>query len=142
VSALSQQVEFEEDEIVFRAGERHTYFGLLVCGSVSVELRTEFYGMNIETLTAGEAFGWSSLLEQHHTVFQVRARENATAVYIDSIGLYDLCQKDPRLAAEIYGRLVKLMAKRVRSTELRLSEFCGSGRCNVPPVASADDTTC
>jgi len=129
VAALSHEVEFDEDEIVFRAGERHSYFGLLVCGSVCVELRTEFYGMTIETLAAGEAFGWSSLLEQHHTVFQVRAREASSAIYVDSLGLLELCAKDHRVAAEIYSRLVRVMAKRVRSTEVRLAEFCGSARC-------------
>jgi CRP-like cAMP-binding protein len=136
LSSISHEVDFDEDEIVFRAGERHSYFGLLVCGSVCVELRTEFYGMTIENLSAGEAFGWSSLLDEHHTVFQVRAREPASAIYLDGPGLRELCANDPKLGAEMYRRLAEMMAKRIRSTELRLAEFCGPARCD--PTKSAE----
>jgi len=139
LAALSHEVRFDEDEIVFRAGERSAYFGLLVCGSVCVELRTDFYGMTIENLSAGEAFGWSSLLAAHHTVFQVRAREPSTALYLDGPGLNDACLKDARLAAEMYRRLAEVMAKRVRATEVRLAEFCGSARCTDTTPAKTDD---
>jgi len=130
LASVSHFVDFEEDEIVFRAGEQHAYFGLLVCGSVCVELRSNFYGMTIETLSAGAAFGWSSLLDEHHTVFQVRARELSSAIYLDGEKLRDLCEKDPKLAAEMYRRLAAVMGKRIRSTELRLSEFCGPSGCD------------
>ncbi len=130
LASLAREVEFEEDEIVFRAGERSTNFCLLYCGSAAVEIRTPYYGLCVQTLGPGEAFGWSSLLGEHHTVFQVRAREPSNAIFIDGQKLADACNKDPKLGLEIFRRLAQVVARRVRATEDRLAEFCGSAKNN------------
>ncbi len=126
LAAMATHVEFDEDEIIFRAGEQSKHFCLLLCGSVSVEIRTPYYSMSVQTLGPGDAFGWSSLAEEHHTVFQVRAREASNALFLDGEKLTVACQSDPKLGAEVYRRLVQVMAKRVRAIETRLAEFCGS----------------
>jgi len=133
LAALSRLVSFEEDEIVFRAGERSRYFCLLLCGSACVELRTPYYAVSIQTLGPGDAFGWSSLLDEHHTVFQVRARETSSALLLDGKKLSEVCEKDSKLAAEVYRRLAQIVAKRVKATELRLAEFCGSANKAAQP---------
>lgn len=125
LASMSRQVALEEDEIVFRAGERSGSFCLLLAGSACVEIRTPYYAICVQTLGPGDAFGWSSLLDEHHTVFQVRAREDSTALYIDGQELTEACRKDPKLGCEIFGRLSRVLAKRVKATELRLAEFCG-----------------
>ena len=129
---LARLVSFEEDEIVFRAGERSMYFCLLLAGSACVELRTPCYSITIQTLGPGDAFGWSSLLEEHHLVFQVRAREPSSALFLDGAQLTAACRKDPRLAAIVYYRLAQVVAKRVKATEVRLTEFCGSANPTAP----------
>jgi CRP-like cAMP-binding protein len=130
LASLAHEVSFGEDEIVFRAGERSVNFLLLTQGSVCVEVSTPVYGMTIQILTAGDAFGWSALMDQHHTVFQVRAREPSTALCLDGHRLIEACQKDDRLAAEIFHRVAEVLARRVSATEIRLAEFCGSARPN------------
>ncbi len=126
LSSFARYVEFEEDEIVFRSGEQSMNFCLLLCGSACVEIRSPYYAICVQTLIPGDAFGWSSLLDEHHTVFQVRAREPSSAVFLDGKKLSEACNKDARLGAEIYRRLAQVVAKRVKATELRLAEFCGS----------------
>lgn len=126
LAALARKVEFKQDETVFNAGERSMHFCLLLTGSVCVELSAPVFSVHIQTLDAGEAFGWSSLLSLHHTVFQVRAREASTAICLDGIKLAKACEKDAKLASEMYRRVAEVVAKRVRATELRLAEFCGS----------------
>jgi CRP/FNR family transcriptional regulator, cyclic AMP receptor protein len=128
LSTLARQVEFDEDEIVFRSGEKSMHFCLLQCGSAAVEIRTPYYGLCVETLGPGDAFGWSSLLDEHHTVFQVRAREPITAIFLDGRKLTEACRKDPKLGSEVFYRLARIVAKRVRATEDRLAEFCGSSK--------------
>ena len=98
---LARLVSFEEDEIVFRAGERAMYFCLLLRGSACVEIRTSCYSISIQTLGPGDAFGWSSLLEEHHLVFQVRARESSSALFLDGELLTAACQEDSTLAAAV-----------------------------------------
>mgnify|MGYP005852993763 CR=1 FL=1 len=126
LASLAREVSFEEDEIVFRAGENSTHFCLLLSGSACVEIRKQYYGICVQTLGPGEAFGWSSLLDEHHTVFQVRARERCDAIFLDGQKLAEACQKDPKLGVDVFRRLARIVAKRVKATELRLAEFCGS----------------
>lgn len=130
LASFASQVEFEEDEIVFRSGEKSMNFCLLLCGSAAVEIRTAYYGLCVETLGPGDAFGWSSLLDDHHTVFEVRAREPSTAIFLDGAKLTEACRKDPKLGSEVFYRLARIVAKRVRATEDRLAEFCGSSKNN------------
>ena len=140
--ALAEEVRFREDQIIFRAGERSPYLYLLISGSVCLEIRTPVYSVCVQALGPGEAFGWSSLLDQHYTVFQVRARESAVALRLDAEQLSAACRHDPALGAEMFRRLAELLGRRLRATESRLGEFCGisgpakSGR---PPECSSSD---
>jgi len=129
LASIARHVEFDEDEIVFQAGERSMNFCLLLCGNACVEIRTDYYAICVQNLVPGDAFGWSSLVEgEHHTVFQVRAREASSALFIDGEKLREACFKDPKLGFEIYRRLATVVARRVRASELRLAEFCGSSK--------------
>ena len=138
LASMAREVSFEGDEIVFRAGQRSMYFCLLLRGSACVEIRTPYYGLSIQTLVPGDAFGWSSLLDEHHIVFQVRAREPSSALFLDGEKLLAACEKDAKLAAEIYRRVAEVVAKRVKATEMKLAEFCGSaGRTRDPAAANS-----
>jgi len=121
---LARRVSLEPDVIVFRSGEESKDFYLVVSGSLSVELSTPVYAVNIQTLEAGDAFGWSALLRDS-THFQVRARERSVVICLDGGRLVEACRQDPLLGAEIYRRLAGVVATRLRATELRLLEFCG-----------------
>ena len=140
LASMASHVEFEEDEIVFRAGEHSRNFCLLLCGSACVEIRSPYYAVCVETLAPGDAFGWSSLLEEHHTLFQVRAREVSSALFLDGQKLTEACQRDPKLGAEIYRRLAVVVARRVKATEVRLAEFCGSALEKPAAVKSSEPT--
>jgi CRP-like cAMP-binding protein len=70
-------------------------------------------------------FGWSALLDDQDTLFQVRARERTTALKLDGARLAALCKKDTALGAEILRRTLRVVAGRVKATELRFAEMCG-----------------
>jgi CRP/FNR family transcriptional regulator, cyclic AMP receptor protein len=90
-----------------------------------VEVRTRVCTVCIQALGPGEAFGWSSLLDQHDTLFQVRARERSSALRLDGASLAATCREDAEFAAELLRRTLKLVAGRVQATEARLGELCG-----------------
>src|SRR5258708_36762899 len=77
---LAQRVEFKEDQLILLNEQRSTNFYLLVSGSVSVEARAAVYNISIQVLGPGDVFGWSSFLNRHDTLFQVRAREASTGL--------------------------------------------------------------
>jgi CRP-like cAMP-binding protein len=125
LAGISHEVAFAEDEVVLVDGERSTSFFLLLTGSVVVELRTPQYVVTVQALSPGEVFGWSALLEDQDTLFQVRAREATTALQIDGAELKAYCMKDPALGAAFFHRILRVVAGRVKATEVRFAEMCG-----------------
>lgn len=125
LASLASEVTFEENELVLVDGERSRCFFLVMTGSVSVELRTPRYAVSVQALGPGEAFGWSALLNDHETLFQVRARERTTALRMDGGALKTACHQDTLLGTEILQRALGVVAQRVRATEIRFAEMCG-----------------
>jgi len=125
LESLASPVTFEENDVIVVDGARSRSFYLLQSGSVAVELRTPGYSVCVQALVAGQVFGWSALLDDHETLFQVRARERTTALRIDGSALQTACHADPQLGAAILERLLRVVAGRVRHTELRFAEMCG-----------------
>ena len=76
LAGIATRVSFEENEVVLVDGARSTSFFLLLSGSVVVELRGGQYVMAVQALGPGDVFGWSALLDDQDTLFQVRAREH------------------------------------------------------------------
>ena len=125
LAKLATGVTFEEDQVILLDGQRSTYFYLVVSGSVAVELRAARYVVSVQSLAKGTVFGWSALLDHQDTLFQVRARERTTALQIDGAALKSRCFDDTRLGAEIFHRILHIVAGRVKATELRFAEMCG-----------------
>jgi CRP-like cAMP-binding protein len=126
LASLARRVEFDEDQLILLNGERSTYFYLLLSGSVTVEAHTAVYNISIQVLGPGDAFGWSSFLNHHDTLFQVRAREASSGFCFEGSRLSAACGENPAFGLELYSRVLELVASRVKATESRLAEFCGS----------------
>ena len=122
---LASPITFEESDLILVDGERSTWFFLLLSGSVAVELRTPSYAVCVQALQAGQVFGWSALLNDQDTLFQVRARERTTALRINGAALQLACRADPQLGTAILERILRVVAGRVRSTEQHFAEMCG-----------------
>lgn len=125
LAALATEVDFDDNEMILEDGQRSQAFFLVTEGSVVVELRTPRFVVCVEAVAVDQAFGWSALLDQHDTAFQVRAREHTAALRLDGPALRALCHRDPALGVEILHRVLSLVAGRVRSTEIRFAEMCG-----------------
>lgn len=125
LSELATEATFAPDDLILVDGQRSTFFYLLVSGSVAVELRTGRFAVCVEALGPGQVFGWSALLDHQDTLFQVRAREATTALRINGAELQDRCRSDRDLGAEILERTLRVVAGRVKATEIRFAEMCG-----------------
>lgn len=125
LASLAREVAFEENELILLAGQQSEHFYLLLSGSVCIEAGTRICTVCVQAIGPGEAFGWSSLLDHHDTLFQVRSREHSTALCLDGVSLSAVFQEDPSLAAEMLRRALALVAGRVQATEARLGELCG-----------------
>ena len=125
LAALAKEVTFEENELILEDGQRSTSFYLVTGGSVAVELRTPRFAVCVQALGPGKVFGWSALLDHQDTLFQVRARERTTALRLDGAALKSQCLADTLLGTEILHRTLRVVAGRVKATEVRFAEMCG-----------------
>ena len=125
LATLASSVTFAEDELVLVDGQICRNLYLVLEGSVSVELHTQRFTVAVQALGPGQAFGWSSLLDDQDTLFQVRSRERTTALRLDGPSLKQACQTDTGLGYEILHRALQLVAGRVQATEERFAEMCG-----------------
>ena len=125
LAKISAPVTFHENQLILVDGERSRSFYLLRSGSVVVELRTPHCVIAVQALGPGKVFGWSSLLDDQDTLFQVRAREITTALQLDGASLKAECMNNTALGAEFFHRILSVVAGRVKATELRFAEMCG-----------------
>jgi CRP-like cAMP-binding protein len=139
LAGFAQEAVFAQDQLILLAGERSRLFYLVLSGSVCVEVGASFYTLCIQALGPGEAFGWSSLLNHHDTLFQVRAREESTVICLDGGRLSAACQQDPEFGLEVFRRVLELVAGRVKATESRLGEFCGAAATDCSGRSVAGD---
>lgn len=128
LAAIARELRFEPDQVVFRAQDTVYQFCLITSGRFCVELGTPVFAILIQTLGPDEVFGWSALLDHRYSFFQVRALERSTAICVDSDKLEAACAKDARLAGDVYRRIAETSAKRLLAVEMRLVEFCGTGK--------------
>jgi CRP/FNR family transcriptional regulator, cyclic AMP receptor protein len=125
LARIATPVSFDENQIILADREHSSAFYFLVSGSVAIELRAALYAVCVQALGAGQVFGWSALLDRQDTLFQVRAREQTTALRIAGDDLKALCRRDPVLGTELLQRTLQVVASRVRATEERFAEMCG-----------------
>lgn len=125
LASLAQEKSFDEDDRILITGERSKNFYLLLSGSACVEAGSSFCTVCVQNLGPGDAFGWSSLLSSHDTLFQVRARERCTALFLGGEAVMALCQEDPELGVTLLRRVLEIVSQRVCGLELRLVEFWG-----------------
>src|ERR1039457_5031486 len=125
LASIATEVSFAEGEVMLENGQHSRAFFLVLTGSVSVELCAANFVVSVQSLGSGQVFGWSALLDHHDTVFQVRARENTTALRLEGEDLKAAWEADPRLGKEVLQRALAVVAGRVRATEIRFAEMCG-----------------
>jgi CRP-like cAMP-binding protein len=125
LASIASEVSFQDGEVILVDGEHSRAFFLVLTGSVSVELCAPNFVVSVQALGPGQVFGWSALLDDHDTLFQVRAREFTTALRLDGENLKTACSADPLLGKELLRRALAVVAERVRATEIRFAEMCG-----------------
>jgi CRP-like cAMP-binding protein len=132
LASIARVVDFCDGEFVLRAGEPATSLYLIVSGGATVDLSLTACTAAVQCLGSGDIFGWSSILGDAESLFQVRAGNALTVVRLDGGELLKLCRADSQLGVNLLHRLVRVVAGRVRATEDRFARLVGAG-CVVEP---------
>jgi len=116
-------VHFGTGETVFREGEEANRLYLICEGQVALQAFSLQAGaLTIDTLEAGDLFGWSWLVPPHRWRFDARAVRRTHAIALDGARLREQCDKEPALGFELLRRVAALLDKRLQATRQQLLE--------------------
>ena len=121
LGALAKEVRVARDRVLFGEGAEGTEFYLVVSGTVALEIAPPSGTFVVDTLGAGEEFGWSAVMG-HGTVFQARVLQDLHALAFDAAQLRALCERDPAFGYELMKRLLGVVADRLQVTRLHLMD--------------------
>ena len=130
LAALATEVSFERDQIVFREGEAHNKFYIILSGKVALEIRAPSRVFRVQTIQEGDEFGWSSLMVQGRRHFQARALQAVRALAFDGDELQEAWRDDPALGFALLSRVLRVVSGRLEATRLRLLDMYAPGRAS------------
>jgi CRP/FNR family cyclic AMP-dependent transcriptional regulator len=119
---LAQEQHFAAGAIVFRAGEKSSFLHVIVSGDVVLEQGNGAWPVEIQTLHAGEAMGWSALGSDAVTHFQARALTPLSTVAFPAEQIRAACESDPALGYALMKRLLEIVTERLDAMRMRLAE--------------------
>lgn len=124
LAGLAQEVKFNRDQIVFREGEKHGFFYLIVEGSAVLEIVAVGRSVLLQTLHEGDAMGWSSLVgEEGGAHFEARALTPVRALAFDGKKLREACESDAAFGYRMMKSLLALITDRLDASRMQLVDM-------------------
>jgi len=129
IASIASLVRFTAGQKIFNEGEIHRRLYLIVYGLVALYFNIPPRGeFRFETIGSGEVLGWSSIIEPFKKTAGAVVVENTMAISIDSEKLLRMMESDRELGYEIYKRIIRVVADRLRAARMRLMDIYGEPR--------------
>lgn len=124
LASLASQVEFTEDEVIFREGDLGDTLYAIEEGLVAVDTHVPGRGRTrILTVGPGQMLGWSALFEQMHKTATARVILPTRALVLDAHEVRNLCQSDHELGCALGWQIAELIAGRLKATRMQLLDM-------------------
>jgi CRP/FNR family cyclic AMP-dependent transcriptional regulator len=128
LAGVSQLIDYEDHEVIFRENEPADSVYLVVFGQVCLGCR------RVLSVGAGELLGRSAILEVPHMTATARAVQTTRLVQIDAQGLRDLCERDPQFGYEFTRLALQVQSDRLMKAWKQMLDIYAS---MLPPVEEA-----
>lgn len=126
LSSFARTVTVATDEVLIREGESTPYLGILVSGRVALRMRLPGRPpITVMTVEPGDIVGWSAVLAPYRATSTVIAVEPTELIALDSAPLRLALESDEDLAAALYPRILRSVARRLEGTRLQLLDVFG-----------------
>jgi CRP-like cAMP-binding protein len=123
LAKMSREMCFEKGVVIFPEGDAGREFYLLVHGMVALEVRTATNLLRIQTLHAGDEFGWSAVLSGKNKVLQARALERTDVLVFDGAALSAAFNEDTSFGFAIAMRLLDVVSDRLNASRVQLLDL-------------------
>jgi len=119
---LAQEEHYPAGEIVFQAGEKSKSLHLIISGVVALEDVSGDARVQVQTLRAGDAMGWSALTSEARTHLQARALSDVTTLAFEGAPVRASCDQDPAMGYALMKRLLEMVTDRLDALRMKVSE--------------------
>jgi len=121
LAALCRERSADTGEILLREGSETTQLGVVRSGRVALRLQVPGRGSpTVLTVEAGDVFGWSAVVPPYRATSTAIAIEPSELLVFEARALRDALDEDEDLAAALYPRLLRAVARRLEATRLQL----------------------
>jgi CRP-like cAMP-binding protein len=126
LAALATRREARPGDVLLNEGARTDALGLVLSGRVALRMMVPERGpITVLTVEPGDLFGWSAVVPPYRSTSTAVALEPTTAVVFPASALLDALDRDEDLAAALYPRILRSVARRLEATRLQLLDVFG-----------------
>jgi CRP/FNR family transcriptional regulator, cyclic AMP receptor protein len=126
LASFARSLSAARDDVLLREGEPTPYLGVVVSGRVALRMRVPGRGpITVMTVEPGDIFGWSAVLAPYRATSTAVAVEATETIVLDAAELRLALESDEDLAAALYPRILRSVARRLEGTRLQLLDLFG-----------------
>jgi CRP-like cAMP-binding protein len=127
LASFASLVAFAPDDVLLREGEPTPYLAIVTSGRIALRLRLPGRGpITVTTVEPGDIVGWSAVVAPYRSTSTAVAVEATEAIAFDGPQLRVALESDEDLAAALYPRLLRSVARRLEGTRLQLLDLFGA----------------
>ncbi len=123
LATLAREMCFDTGRVIFPEGHHGREFYLLVHGMVGLEVTTHGRALRVQTLYAGDEFGFSAVLKGSAKVLQARTLERTDVLVFDGAELLEVFDTDPSFGLAFTLRLLGVVSERLSATRVQLLDL-------------------
>ncbi|HOD35574.1 MAG TPA: cyclic nucleotide-binding domain-containing protein [Syntrophales bacterium] len=112
--------------LLYKEGDLATHLYIVEEGKVFLQMETGMGSdrppmrITVDTITGGQAMGWSVFVEPHKYTLSGLCMENSKLVSFEADKLRDLLNQDSVLGVEMMKGIVRVLASRLNNTRILL----------------------
>ena len=123
LATMSREMCFDKGVVVFPEGDQSREFYLLVHGMVALEIMSHGTQHRVQTLHAGDEFGFSAVLSGKSKVLQARALDRVDVLVFDGEQLLEAFNSDPAFGLAFALRLIGVVSERLSAAREQLLDM-------------------
>ncbi|MBI5696255.1 MAG: cyclic nucleotide-binding domain-containing protein [Nitrospirae bacterium] len=121
VARVCDTQDYPSGTMVFRENDDADRLYVLLAGRVAIQFEVgRHQDAVVHTSEAGQAFGWSALVQPYRFTASARCMSDSKILTVDREGLRALLSEDCHIGFIIMEKLAEIISKRLRETRIQL----------------------
>jgi CRP-like cAMP-binding protein len=123
IAMISEEEKYEANTFISREQGKAEKLYVLLEGTVEVMINTDEEGLQqetVSTLSPGDAFCWSAVVEPYILTASVFAVTPATVIAIDGAGLRAMFELDCHLGYRVLQKAAQVISDRLKDTRIQM----------------------